>query len=320
MNITVLQFTKSLKFLTVLIIWLPLIVNAQRINLKSAWTDGDIVFYPDKIENGVVHFFGGSLHDGGNMFCLHINTNGQLAIYDKGDECASGAYLYQNIELKIVNGIQVLLLRDKAGNIVDFFRQVYPDQSLLSLITATKTNHELAGKYVNPVTGKTIIFNPDNQTVSGLTNLTDYIFEEEYDSPSDVITFKNKKSYMYEITEKGLDIYIAKHEDPDPDWLAGKKVMSLVKTEWLNTDSLKNVPGKYPFASRELLITGTLSCYSSTKLALMRNEIYARHGFNFKSRAKELFREAKLVSSSERKCRRRIIGFGKTQYSTPSLV
>lgn len=43
------------------------------------------------------------------------------------------------------------------------------------------------------------------------------------------------------------------------------------------------LPGRYPFASERLLTDEELACYPSAELRLMRNEIYARHGYIFKS-------------------------------------
>ena len=286
MKISSAKFPKIyFSFSLMVCLFFSVFTHGQKFDLESTWTDGDIFFYPQKINDSVVTYFGGTLHEGWNIFCMQVNKNGRLSIFhDSSDQCSGERDSYQKIELKSINGKQILIIKDNEGRISQVFRQAYPNEGLQDLIIATKINHELAGKYINSSNGQTVIFYPDKKTVSGLTKLTDYIFEEAYDSPIDVITFKNKQSFMYERTERGLDIYTAKI-DKYGEWASVKKLMTLVKTEWLNTDSLKNVPGKYPFASRELLIEGILSNYSSAKLAQMRNEIYARHGLIFKSPA-----------------------------------
>jgi len=264
----------------ILLFSLPFAANAQKINLNCAWTNGDVTIYPDKLNDTVVYFFAGNLHEGWIDFCLNLKKLDSLGLYDGGDTCSS--QFIESLKLKVVNGVQILFVKREYSGMT-IYRQGYPNESLFDLIISTKTNHELAGKYINPATGKTVIFYPDKQSASGLTKSTEYVFEDYYDRPAEIITFDNKQTFSYATTEKGLDIFAAKKEDESSDWSRGKKLMSLVKTQWLNTDSLKNTPGKYPFASKEILIEAILSCYSSAKLALMRNEIYARHGLIFKS-------------------------------------
>jgi len=256
-------------------------ISAQKIDLNSSWTNGFDSFYPEKLSNGIINFQGGSLHEGGYGFKLKMEKDGKLSIYMDTSE-SSVFEKGDNIELKTIKNLQVLIFRHKNGEIFDFFRQSYPGESLRYLILKTKINHELAGKYINSRNGAVITFESEIRIVKGWGNLIEYDFEDEYDSPSDAITFNKKQTFIYEITEKGMDLYTATNEQYD-EWTRVRKIMSLVKTEWLNADSLKNIPGKYPFGSHEFLIDRILCCYSSTKLSIMRNEIYARHGLIFKS-------------------------------------
>lgn len=50
-----------------------------------------------------------------------------------------------------------------------------------------------------------------------------------------------------------------------------------------NTDAQPNIPGDYPDASIRVLTASELSGYSKRELKLMRNEIFARHGYIFKT-------------------------------------
>ena len=50
-----------------------------------------------------------------------------------------------------------------------------------------------------------------------------------------------------------------------------------------NTDAQPNIPGDYPDARIRVLTASELSGYSKRELKLMRNEIFARHGYIFKT-------------------------------------
>lgn len=49
------------------------------------------------------------------------------------------------------------------------------------------------------------------------------------------------------------------------------------------------IPGKYPFASTRLLTMSDLENYSAEELRIMRNEIFARHGYIFKTPEMKLY-------------------------------
>ncbi len=49
--------------------------------------------------------------------------------------------------------------------------------------------------------------------------------------------------------------------------------------------AVSDIPGKYPFTSQRYLTREELSSFSDAELKLMRNEIFARHGYIFKTDA-----------------------------------
>jgi len=51
--------------------------------------------------------------------------------------------------------------------------------------------------------------------------------------------------------------------------------------------------GEYPQASQRLLTEEDVENYTSEELEVMRNEIYARHGYSFKNRKMRAYFEAK---------------------------
>ena len=58
---------------------------------------------------------------------------------------------------------------------------------------------------------------------------------------------------------------------------------SLRKASWTENGDDSNAKGKYSFASEEILMSGVLNLFSAKELKIMRNEIFARHGYIFKS-------------------------------------
>ena len=263
---------------------MPLFSSGQLSLIEINWTNGFESYHAKQVNDSIIQFEGGTLHEGGYGFSILIKKDGRLIIHEDAE--SQGATSFgepgDNAEAKMIGSNKVLILKNKRNEIIGLLRATNADENLRDLITSIKVNHQLAGKYINTNTKKNIVFLADNQNASGITGVQDYKFEDSYDIPSEVITFSNKKSFYYEVTEYGLDLFNAKNTQYD-DWEKGAKIMSLVKTGWLNSDSLKTISGKYPFASAVVLIDEILSCYSSQKLAIMRNEIFARHGLIFKS-------------------------------------
>jgi len=271
-----------LKALLIFLLLLPVISIAQKRELQTWWTNGYEFYYQERIEDSILDFEGGTLHEGGSRFYLLKKKDGQLFIWKHPtDEYTSWGEFGDPVEYKVINNTKVLILKNKNNVIKGLLIDRKSGDSIKKGVTAIKTNHELAGKYQDPFTKKEVVFFPDSRIATGLSKIKEYEFEDDYDVPTEVISFSKKEAYYYEVTDYGLDIFKA-YQTQSADWEKGKKLMSLIKTSWLNSESWKG-EGKYPFASSVILINAILACYTKQQLGIMRNEIFARHGLIFKT-------------------------------------
>jgi hypothetical protein len=263
-------------------------------DLRGHWTDGHMSFSGGRLNDSTWAFDGGNLHEGGYRFALRRLSDSTFfltgayndGIEDKDVRPAIGER-GDRVTYRSLDGQCMLVVRSPGGAISEILKPMKPDESLEDLVTRTKTAFELSGKYIEKTTGKEVIFYPNRPDADGIISTTGpysgvYYFQTSYDFPINVITFKNNKSYYYVPTDDGLDIFTAK-ERQDDDWSKENKIMSLKKVYWFNLSGKAELKGNYAFASTTVLTWDILNDFTASQLKLIRNEIYARHGYAFKT-------------------------------------
>ena len=150
-----------------------------------------------------------------------------------------------------------------------------------NIVLKTKINHHLAGEYTDKVNGDKLSFMPNETRTIGFIEAT-YTFGQEFDYPIDVIVFKTGSQYFYQKEYGSLHFYEAS-QDANDYWDKGKSVREFIQTKWFNLTGNTTLHGNYSFASKDLLLDLVLNYYSKSELKIMRNEIFARHGYNFKT-------------------------------------
>jgi hypothetical protein len=258
--------------------------------MEGQWTDGESMYVGSRLNDTILQFDGWSAHEGGYRFCAIRRAEGKYIIVgvDTSQEYASLSpslgHVGDNLIFKEIGGISVLITRDKNGKRSGFLQHVPKNIDLADLQATNQTNFGLSGEYVDKASGQKITFSPDTWSVSGCSLGTHYHFETSFDYLTRVMTFDNKRSYEYVKTEDGIDIFAAHTSDGDEDiWVRGKRIQSLRKTGWFNLSRNPDLPGRYAFASTCLLTPGILHHYNAAERRLMRNEIFARHGYKFKT-------------------------------------
>ncbi|PQJ22915.1 YARHG domain-containing protein [Tenacibaculum sp. SG-28] len=178
------------------------------------------------------------------------------------------------LEYKILNGFEVLLLKDAKNSILGLLQK---RKDLYNFQVQNKINFELAGKY--RVKGKNyfISFMPNKAEVKGMGSEESYNFIMEYDAPINAFSIGGKL-YRYLKTYRGLLLYEGTLE-------AALEDIKPIELELVNgfPFASTNLFGDYTFASSIPLTNAMLAKYSSKELRLIRNEIFARYGFVFKS-------------------------------------
>jgi hypothetical protein len=92
---------------------------------------------------------------------------------------------------------------------------------------------------------------------------------------------KDGKIYWVEFTDKGIDLYNAVWDDDNP---AGYYKQSTFYKSLTKKDQITEIiTGQYPYTSMKLVLPSQLDFFTKAQLRVMRNEIYARHGYVFSS-------------------------------------
>lgn len=260
---------------------------AQTTNLAGSWTNGVEIYSTEKMNDSIFLFTGGNLHEGGSAFAVKVSRNNVLSIASArvidpnyGEDPSVGK-AGDKVIYKVIDGTRVLIIESPEGVIQAFMKAMTSDESLQQLYIQNKVNFELSGRYINEANNKAVIFYPNTTIAEGLTDSKKYTFESEYDYPVETITFTKGKTFCYKRTKTGLDIFKAK--PIEDEYTTGAKLMSLRRVASLDIAGKPELKGNFTFASTQLMIKGVLMYFSANERRLMRNEIFARHGYIFKS-------------------------------------
>ncbi|HEV3410821.1 MAG TPA: YARHG domain-containing protein [Puia sp.] len=263
--------------------------------LVGCWTNGFQFYSGKKVNDQLVSFSGGTLHEGAFNFIVAAHDDGTLYIAGgKFEEDSSGQYREDSnyepafgkrgdkIILKLIAGHIVLILPTPDGGIRDFLISEPMNFDLDTLVRSNRTKYQLAGKYQDSATRRVIIFWPDKPSAENLTTTDQYDFGTEYDFPTDILIFKNSKAFYYDHWEGHLDLFKA-NGNGDDEYEKGRKLMSLRQIKWFNVTGDTSLHGKYAYASSVILTDDIFEFLDPFEIRRLRNEIYARHGYIFKT-------------------------------------
>ena len=259
-------------------------------SLIGDWTNGWYYYQSEKVNDHILQFYGHDEHEAGYAFTVGVRDDGSFYILghqspeSKDDSTADPSFGKRGDKLvpKAIGGNTVLILEYPDGTLKDFMEGVPKGTDLEQIQRGDKIKFELSGKYIDSVTRRKVIFFPNEPKVDGLSTPTDYDFGTSYDALVDVLVFSNEKKYYYDRTDDRLDLYQATGSDDD-EYKRGDFIMTLYKTEWFDLSGGDGQKGRYAFASTRILTYDILDILSSRELRMLRNEIYARHGYIFKT-------------------------------------
>lgn len=248
----------------------------------STWTNGYEFYSAGKYNDSLIILSGGNLHEGGYMFTVKVLSDNEYMIIGNSPEDTYEPSVGEKgdiVKVKTIDKQKVLTIYDSKDNIQEVLIEL--NGSFENLVIRNKINYELAGKYTDE-SGKLYIFYQNELKANGFSNQQDYKFEYEYDFPIKVFTFNDNESFYYENIIDGLIIYKAQ-KDEYGDWEKADQLMKLTKIEWVNHTNNQDLKGKYPFGSTEVMINDILGNFDNKELRIIRNEIFARHGYKFKT-------------------------------------
>lgn len=286
------------KFVMFMLALLPMFAMAQsNASLEGTiWTNGGQFFALKKVPGKANYYsgYGGSLHEGGIIFGLkgtadtYNIVNGDNGEPEGSEFYYSGQTLLLDIEgavakLRTIDGERCLLLYvgNELYDIYHEFIKAYKMETLYDLEAYLMLKTQLAGEYIDSK-GDLVTFNADNRSVTGLFDDTKHFkVVEVYDMPSTILQF-DETAYSFSHEDDGLLLTKMKCDTEDPEsWEATEKTIRLYH---VLPSQMKGTAGKssrFDFASQSLLYKESLYGFTKSELKLMRNEIYARHGYQF---------------------------------------
>lgn len=267
--------------------------KSREIITPNTWSNGyDFVFYVtpeayketgyDAADYGKNQFlmYGGNLHEAG-VFLWLSEENGKLTVAGKDD--------YQMFPRGDVVTITAdgkhLLFRDKAtGALHGVLESLGKKGDWAKHIKQNLLRFALAGNYVDKF-GNTIVFSATECKVDGFCgkNCT-FTFAELYDTPSLVLIFKNS-TYRVVKGLNGLTLTPVKPANDDHDFYEPIKNGDVIEL----TSSTTKTERRFPLLSTQILTVAQIQTYAGEAenqkevFATMRNEIFAAHGYIFKT-------------------------------------
>ena len=255
---------------------------------NKTWTDGDVEYEVHK-KNNTLLFYGANVSIVKYGFALNKQENGEMVISEMQNEAIEyycvEEYIGCTVKYKVLNGQELLILRNSKGILVDILTVGKADEMRTSALVRC-----LAGTYADK-NGKTYTFSADSPRASGFGGSERYTVERECYTPNFSISFEDNKSYLVvgewnTDDETGVKLRFEPYNKNDeiecyPE--ETKQSIKTKKTKWDSNVANKTIPGRYPYTSTRVMTRSELMVFIIDKLDNMRNEIFARHGQIFKT-------------------------------------
>ena len=243
--------------------------TAQNINNRT-WTDGLGGWHCGKADNGNYQFIGGYTDAGLDWELQSIGTDKFKVVDADFNMSGNGCNV---TKMKITDGYEnanlVLVARNSKNVITALLAELtdwnHDDQLLLDMLDGIYTDSQ--GKEYNfareSLNGEKIEVQVSDGTMAQCFKL------------------KDGKIYWVEFTDKGIDLYNAVWDDDNPCGYYKRSTFykSLTKKDQIT----EIITGQYPYTSMKLVLPSQLDFFTKAQLRVMRNEIYARHGYVFSS-------------------------------------
>lgn len=243
------------------------------------WTDGEYSFVSRKSGSDLLFknmkekqgFVLRSTDNSGHVFVLERSGDPSFSI-PIGEE--GGLVSLTNENDGFDGSYFCLFFNDKNGNLLDViqnFKISFADFCLNNI------HMLLAGTYYNEK-GEKIYIHSGGYTRG--TDVMSYSVCSSNDRPTNVIRLQDGKLMMFCVSTTGFNVYEAIPDIKRPVFLKGKLIEKLRVSE----DNGDGYSGRWGYATElHLLNRGFLEWFDKDMLRLMRNEIYAHHGYIFTS-------------------------------------
>ena len=276
----------------------------------NRWTDDDAFYSPffadmSNIEikpraNGdTIYLYGGTLHEGGWKITVLLDDAGKMKIADNDYRFMKGDV----VDYCVIGDTPFLIFKDVRTGLAKYVLRKF-DGKLYDRITGNYRRYILSGKYIqignyshaeDKITkvknaGRNIVFALDKSTLSGFNSSGErtYKFAEDYETPIPILIFGDQEIYKVTKTLIGLELAPMTTKLEEWDEITYSVDESKPVFEYSKSANLIQglPPGRFPLVSVEVMTLVALHYYAGTpklsNLQVMRNEIFARHGYKFR--------------------------------------
>ncbi len=267
-----------------MLVVMPLCALAGHLVKGSSWTDGFMSLRVSEMHDGKATMIGGTLHEGGyEVMLVSTGTDGEYIVQpaEGGDQqyCSFGGQTRygDKVTEEEVNGIPLLVSRGSDGTLKYVLQQLR-DDGLHELVIGDilKT---YAGQYVDDQGRKWQFSLEGTVQRPGDHAFIPFTIMECYDMPCEVIKFGPGDYARVKISTTGLNLYHCAFDEATEEYNTDGALMAKLRrtgTPWGNQ-------GLCPLTAIELLTCSMAAHYDKPTLRILRNEIWARHGYVFQS-------------------------------------
>ncbi|MCQ2974017.1 MAG: YARHG domain-containing protein [Bacteroidales bacterium] len=251
-------------------------VSAQNF-AGTEWTDG-FTNYKAEQKGSKIVFEGGTLHEGGYQFALTKKAEKQFTVvpYNSDFDYSSFGEIGSKVEYRVINDNNVkyefLVALNSKNEIVDIIQKY--DGELLDRVYDNFVT-VLQGRY-SDANGVEYYFNNYSLTINGKKQTFECVLNDYVST--NCIKLSDGKVYIIEMSTTGINLYNTKPIDDEFEYEKTTLYKKLSKKE--QESSTKT--GRWVYTQHSPVI-GTTGYFSKDLLRIMRNEIYARHGYVFNS-------------------------------------
>lgn len=263
---------------------------------KTCWTDGWRKYEAMSDGNDHVTFDWNTANDSGYAFSLtpedfakqeysvhpYSDENNVLDINAKEGDVAV---------VKTFGTTKYIVLKDKDGNVTEIIRRLNSDNDYDKALHNSYAI-QFTGDYTDK-SGRMMKMTAETITLPGICKDAKYTFGTRDFMPIEFVCISaTGKCYCLEHDIEGMKVYAAKKSHPEGyDY---EEFTTYEKGKLLFTLRPNTTKRRWPSLSTTLLTRGMLTDMSKQELRLMRNEIFAAHGYKFSSDdLKAYFKEQK---------------------------
>lgn len=278
------------------------IASAQNASLKkmfdkTRWTDGD-AFYVASVEGDFINMTGGTCHEGGYAFglkCTDADMNAPGFSLEKGYwsreldcepsltiPCPQGS----NVVAQFTDNDTYLIVEDEQGDAAYCLRKMKSKENLKDVIIS-QMKLAWTGSYSVSFSalgecpkGSKCEITADKIQLGSWVN-SGYRVCEEYESPSNIVRLSNGKYIKIQPHGNAGDLrtsltLLAVSYDKENEVYGDEHVIMVL-------DRVRGSKASRWPTDKRLMLPGEITNYPKKELRVMRNEIYARHGYRFSS-------------------------------------